>query len=55
MGLPERTDGMIKEKIGMVLFALGIMSADSEWLIVPTALVIAGMWLMKGLVTHDTN
>ena len=42
----------MKEKIGCVLFALGVMSADSEWLIVPFALVAVGMWLMKGLVTR---
>lgn len=40
----------MREKVGMIVFMLGICTADSEWLIVPVALVAIGMWLMKGLV-----
>ena len=37
---------MLKEKIGVVLFALGTMMADSECLIVPIALAILGAVLI---------
>lgn len=38
----------MKMKVGAILFMLGIMAADSTWLIVPIALIGAGVWLMKG-------
>ena len=42
----------MRTKFGAVLFALGIMTADSEWLVVPVILVGIGMWMLKGLVTR---
>lgn len=42
----------MKEKMGFMVFALGIMSADSEWIAVPIALLIAGTWLMRKWVTR---
>ena len=41
---------MLKERVGMVLMALGLMTADSEWLIVPIALMAVGIWLIRGLI-----
>ena len=40
----------MKEKVGAVLFVLGWLSADSEWLIVPIVLVASGIGLMWGLI-----
>lgn len=40
---------MTKAKIGAVMFTLGLFTADSEWLIVPIALVALGAWLMRGI------
>lgn len=37
----------MKEKMGFMIFALGIMCADSEHLAIPVALLIAGTWLMR--------
>ena len=42
----ERSKTMLKEKIGVVLFALGVMMADSKCLIVPIALAILGAVLI---------
>lgn len=39
-------------KLGALIFAIGIMTADSEWLVVPVILVGIGMWMLKGLVTR---
>lgn len=33
-------------KIGLLILSLGVMSADSEWLIIPLAMVITGALLM---------
>lgn len=41
---------MLKEKCGFVLMALGISTANSEWLIVPMAFMALGIWLMRGLI-----
>ena len=34
-------------KIGVALFCFGIVTADSEWLIIPLSLIIAGAALYK--------
>ena len=39
-----------REYIGIVLFILGTVTMDSEWLIVPMALVGLGLWMMRGLI-----
>lgn len=41
---------MLKQKIGMMLIILGICTVESEWLVVPIALLALGAWLMRGLV-----
>ncbi len=33
-------------KIGVMVLSLGVMSADSEWLIIPLAMVIIGALMM---------
>lgn len=33
---------------GVVLFALGLITADNSIVIIPFGLVLAGMWLLKG-------
>ena len=40
----------MKEKMGIVLFCIGMMTADSERLIVPILLIGMGMWLAKELM-----
>ena len=47
----ERCAMSIKEIIGFVLFSLGIVTADSNSLIVPMALLITGAFLMRGTFT----
>lgn len=42
----------MKERIGVVLMMLGMVTTDSKWLIVPIALMIAGAWLAKGLLNE---
>lgn len=39
----------LKTYLGLTLFALGVSTADSEWLIVPIALVALGIWVLKGV------
>lgn len=47
---------MLKEKIGLCIFSMGICMANSEWLIVPISLVVLGAWLMRGLAhEYDTE
>lgn len=41
---------MLKEKIGAMLIILGVVTADSEWLIIPIALVGLGIFLIKGVI-----
>lgn len=43
----------IRTTIGVMLFILGIMVADSECLLVPIALLVAGAWLGKDMVMSD--
>lgn len=43
----------IKEIMGLVIFSLGIATADSESLIVPTALIIIGIFLIRDVLTRD--
>lgn len=43
---------MLKERIGMCIFCIGVCMADSRWLIVPITLVALGAWLMRGLITQ---
>lgn len=43
----------IRTTIGVVLFILGIMAADSECLLVPIALLVAGAWLGKDMVMSN--
>lgn len=43
---------MLKERIGIILFCLGVCTADSERLIVPALLAAMGLWLMKGLINE---
>lgn len=38
----------MKATIGIVLFALGLITADNPIVIIPFGFVLAGMWLMKG-------
>lgn len=45
---------MLKTKIGAALFLLGTVTADSEWIVIPVALVLLGAWLMRGLI-NDTE
>ena len=45
----------MKEKVGMMMLAFGIMTADSEWLLVPIALLTAGVWLMKDLIARGSE
>lgn len=40
----------MKECMGMMLMILGMVTADSEWIIVPLTLMAAGLWLVKGVV-----
>ena len=42
-----------REILGLVLFSLGIATADSESLIVPTALIIIGFILIRSAITRD--
>lgn len=37
----------MRTKIGAVMFTLGLITADSEWIVVPVALVLIGAWLMR--------
>ena len=46
---------MLKTRIGLVLFTLGIVTADSEWLIVPITLVAIGAWLMRDIIGGNDN
>lgn len=41
---------MLKEKIGIVLIALGISTANSEMLILPLASMGIGVWLIRSVV-----
>lgn len=41
---------MQKEKIGLVLIALAVSTSGSEQLLVPMALMGAGLWLVRGMV-----
>lgn len=41
---------MTRIRIGVMLFILGIMAADSECLLIPIALLITGAWLAKDMV-----
>lgn len=36
---------------GVVLFALGLITADNTMMLIPFGLVLAGMWLLRGAVT----
>ena len=38
---------------GVVLFALGLVTADNSIVVIPFGLVLAGMWLLKGVITDD--
>lgn len=38
------------KRIGLVLMILGTVTADSEMLIVPLALMGIGIWLVRGVV-----
>ena len=35
------------DKIGFLLIMLGVAAADSEWLVVPVAMIVAGVLLMR--------
>ena len=41
---------MLKEKIGIVLISLAVMTANSTTLIVPATLMAIGLWLCRGLI-----
>lgn len=41
---------MLKEKIGIISVALALTTSSSELMIVPTAFMALGLWLMRGLV-----
>lgn len=46
----------MREKIGLGLLFLGTLTADSEWLLVPLALLIAGaVVLRKTIYKGDMN
>lgn len=51
----ERNKAMtnVKTIIGLVLFILGIMCADSECLLVPMALLLIGGYMAKDMVGSD--
>lgn len=42
----KRGGKVMLSKIGLLILSLGVMSADSEWLIIPLAMVITGALLM---------
>lgn len=41
---------MLKVKIGWTLMILGVSTANSEYIIVPLALMSVGLWCIKGAV-----
>lgn len=43
----------MKIRTGTLLIILGICTADSEMLIIPMALLIAGAWMARGLMQDD--
>lgn len=43
----------VKTIIGLVLFILGIICADSECLLVPIALLLIGGYMAKDMVGSD--
>lgn len=43
-------DKTMRERIGFLLLMLGVSTMDSVSLIVPVALSLTGIWLMRGLV-----
>ena len=43
----------MKEKMGATLFCIGLMTAESDTILMPLLLIAAGIWMAKGLVTGD--
>lgn len=43
----------VRDIMGLIFFSLGIAAADSESLIVPTALIIIGMLFIRGAIIRD--